>query len=147
MGRPSAVIGVCVLGLGLAGIASAGVARRTTVAKVMVTFTDTKLVVSRGGLQAGTATFVIVNKGHKLHVLTIAGPGLKGERTRKVAAGRTAALTVTMLTGAYMLSDPAGLGSSIVRWVVVSPATVGGSSGQNRVPPPSSLSAPGMDCE
>src|SRR5712691_7133919 len=124
MARPSAVIAAFGLVFGLPGVAFAGVARHGIAAKVTVTFTDTKLVVSRGGLEAGTATFVLVNNGQKLHVLTIRGPGLKGVRTRKVAAGRTATLTVTLRTGAYMLSDPAGLGTSNVRWLVVSPATV-----------------------
>ena len=144
-GLPGALIAVFVIALGMTGVASAGVARQVTAAKVTVTFTDTKLVLSQSGLQAGTATFVVVNKGQKLHVLTINGPGLKGVRTRNVAVGRSATLTVTLLTGAYMLSDPVGLGTTNVRWLVVSPAKPASGNGRTGAPP--SLSdTTGMNC-
>jgi hypothetical protein len=142
---PGALIGALVIGLGVAGVACAGVARQVTAAKLTVTLTDTKLVLSQSGLQAGTATFVVVNKGQKLHVLTINGPGLKGVRTRTVAVGRSATLTVKLLTGAYMLSDPVGLGTTNVRWLVVSPAR--SASGNGRAGAPPSLSdTTGMNC-
>jgi len=143
--RTSTGVAILVLALGLTGVAFAGVARQVTAAKVTVTFTDTKLVLSQSGLQAGTATFFVVNKGQKLHVLTISGPGLKGVRTRKVAVGGSATLTVTLLTGAYMLSDPVGLGTTNVRWLVVSP--VKAVSGDGRAVAPGSLSnTTGMNC-
>jgi hypothetical protein len=123
MGRLGAVIAVFVLALGLTGVGFAGTARRAVAAKVTVTLTDTKLVLSRPGLQAGKATFVVVNKGQKLHVLAITGPGLSGVRTPKLAAGKSATLTVKLRTGAYILSDPVGLSSFKSRWLVVNPAT------------------------
>ncbi len=146
MARPSAVIAAFGLVLGLPGVAFAGVAHHAIAAEVTVTLTDTKLVVSRTSFEAGPATFVVVNKGQKLHVLTISGPGLKGKRTQKIAAGRTATLTVTLLTGAYMLSDPVGLGTSNVHWLVVTPATVVTSSGSGSVTVPLTATT-GMNCD
>jgi hypothetical protein len=144
--RPGAVVAFLVFALGLPGFALASVGHQALAAKVTVTFTDTKFVLSRGGVEAGTASFVVVNKGQKLHVLAIRGPGLGGVRTTKVAAGRSATLTVTLRTGAYMLSDPVGLGASTVRWLVVSPATVVRSTGTGSVV--TTLPAPGgMDCD
>ncbi len=146
MYRSNAVIAVSVVALGLPGVALAGVARQAA-AKVTVTFTDTKFGVSVGSLQAGTATFVVVNQSHKLQVLAITGPGLRGVRTPKLAAGRSATLTVTLRTGAYMLSDPVGPGMSTVRWLVVNPAAV--VTGNSRVvTPPNPLNVPhGMYCD
>jgi hypothetical protein len=123
MGGLGAVTAVWVLALGLAGVGFAGTARHVIVAKVTVTFTDAKLTVYPGGLRAGTATFVVVNKGQKLHVLAITGPGLKGVRTPKLAAGKSATLTVKLRTGAYMLSDPIGIGSLKTSWLMVNPSS------------------------
>jgi len=144
MGRPGAAIALAVLALGLVGVALAAATDRVTVAKVTVTFTDTKLVVSHGSLQAGPATFVVVNHGQKLHTLTISGPGLQGARTRAVAAGRSATLTVALRKGAYMLSDRARAGSSVVSWLMVSAVAKANGSSREVVPFPPP--AP-MDCD
>ncbi len=142
MPRPVAV--ALAFGLGVTGAAVADATRHSVAATVTVTFTDTRLVVSRGSLETGTVTFVVINRGRKLHMLAIEGPGLNGARTQKVAAGRSARLTLTLLTGAYSLSDPAGLGPSVVRWLVVSPATR--VSGSQRVIVPIT-STTGMNCD
>src|SRR6476661_8603632 len=89
-------------------------------AKLTVTFTDTKLALSSGHLEAGTATVLVVNAGLKSHTLEIMGPGLKGPRVQMVAAGQRATLTLKLATGAYELADTRGVAS--VRWLVVSPA-------------------------
>src|SRR5438105_4967839 len=102
---PSAVFGAVALAVFLPTPAFGAIARHGTAAKVTVTFTDKKFVVSPGHLEAGAATVVVVNNARKLHVLTIRGPGLKSVRTQKVAAGRIATLTVTLFTGAYEISD------------------------------------------
>jgi hypothetical protein len=130
----------------LATVASGAVRGHAITPKVTVTFTDRKLVVSRGHLEAGAATVVLVNDGRKAHVLTIRGPGLKGVRTQKVAAGGTATLTIRLTTGAYQLADPAGVLGSNVRWLVVSPATVVQATGNGSVVVP--LNDPTrMDCD
>ncbi len=143
IGWPSAVFGAAALTLWLPTVAFGGTARHAVAAKVTVTFTDKQLVLSRGHLEAGTATVVVVNNGQKLHVLAIRGPGLKGARTQKVAAGKSATLTVNLLTGAYSLADATGVS---VRWLVVSPATVVKSTGNGSVVVP--LNDPTrMDCD
>ena len=48
------------------------------------------------------------------------------------AAGRSGTLTVTLLSGAYMLSDSARLGASDIHWLVVSRAERRGSGDANR---------------
>jgi hypothetical protein len=140
---PSAVFAAVALAACLPTAAFGGTARHGTVAKVTVTFTDKKFLVSPGHLEAGMATVVVVNNARKLHVLTISGPGLKGVR-QKVAAGRTATLTVKLSTGAYEIADLVGLSS--VRWLVVTPASVVTSTGNGSVVVP--LNDPSrMDCD
>jgi hypothetical protein len=145
IGRSTVLPTVCGFAFGLTGVAFAGVARHATAAKVTVTFTDTTFGVSRGGLQAGKATFVVVNRGRKPHLLTISGPGLKNIRTSKLATGGSATLTVTLRTGAYMLTDP--LGKSSTHWIVVSPATVVHASGTTNAGTTPVFNDPGMNCD
>jgi len=145
MGRLSAVVAVLALTSSLTGVAFAGVARQVIAAKVTVTVTDTTLGISPAGLQAGRATFVVMNKGRKPHALAIAGPGLRGVRTPKLATGKSATLTVTLRTGAYVLSDPFGTSNS--HWLVVGPATVVRSSGKSSAGTTASFTDPGMNCD
>jgi len=150
MGRSRSIawLGVvsAVVALAAPVAASASSTRHSLAAKITVTFTDKKLVVTPGHLEAGTATVLVVNKGQKLHVLTINGPGLKNGRTQKVQPGRTMTLTVTLKTGAYQLADPFGVAGSNVGWLVVSPATVVKSTGNGSVVVP--LTDPTrMDCD
>jgi hypothetical protein len=133
MNRCLAGSAVSVLALGLTGVAFAGVARPVSAAKVTVTFTDTTLQVSAANPESGTTTFVVFNKGKKRHVLEVTGPGLKGMRTAKLAAGSSATLTVKLRPGAYVLSDPVGLGVYNVQFLNVVRATVVSSSGGSSV--------------
>jgi len=144
-GRIAALVtaGLCVGIAWLPTTASAGITEQSAAAKVTVTFTDTKLVVTPARLESGIATLVVVNKGRKTHVLAISGPGMNRAKTQKVAAGKRATLTLTLTTGAYELADSA---SSGVRWLVVSPAAVVSSTGNGSVTVP--LTDPTrMDCD
>ncbi len=124
--RAAAVTAFAAVALGVTGVAPAGVAHHASAVKVTVTLTDSRLRVSPTGLQAGAATFVVVNRGKRLHFMAIAGPGLNKARTPKLAPGRSARLTVTLKKGSYMLtlSNPIGLGMSSTHWLQVIPATV-----------------------
>lgn len=137
-----AVLAVSALAFALTGVAFGGVARQAKTTRVTVTFTDQKLAVSASGLQAGTTTFVVVNRGRKRHILTITGPGLKGAQTPKLAAGASATLTVTLRSGAYMLSDPIGLGTYNVHWLQIVPATVVSARGDGSVVAPPVVAPP-----
>jgi len=136
---------VTVAALGLAGAALAGVTQHSAATKVTVTFTDTTFGISQGGVQAGAATFVVVNKGQKPHVLAIIGPGIKNIRTRKLATGKSATLTLTLRTGAYMLTDP--IGRSNPHWIVVSPVSVVHANGNGTAGASSQFTDPGMNCD
>jgi hypothetical protein len=103
-------------------VALAGIARHEVEATVRVTVTKKALVVHHRNLQAGPAQFVVSNKGPSPHVLSISGPGLKRAVSRKVPAGKSATLTVTLRKGVYMLADRPASGSQRVRWLLVSPA-------------------------
>jgi len=142
-GWPGVLIVASVLALGLVGVALAGVTHRAVQANVTVTITDNRLDVSHGVVQAGQATFVVANKGRKPHVLGISGPGLRSGRTQLVQAGKTAKLTVTLRSGAYMLIDTRR-SPTTVRWVMVGPATA--SAGSTRTVTPFPAPAP-MDCD
>ena len=133
--RSHLAIAVFVVALGLPGTALAGRSTPASIARVTVTLTDAKLAVSPAGLQAGRARFLVVNKGKRLHSLAITGPGIRSIETRKLAPGGSAALTVQLRTGAYMLtlSNPAGLGMSSTHWLQVIPRTVVSSTGNGSV--------------
>lgn len=140
--RLKAAVGVCaVAALCTAGVALAGVKGQAAATKVTVTFTDTKLAISKLSLQAGRTTFLVVNKGKHRHVLAISGPGLKSASTPKVAPGGTAKLTVTLKAGAYMLADPIGLGEYNVRFLDIVPAAVVSAKGDSSVVDTSTIPA------
>jgi hypothetical protein len=127
MKRVHLVGATMLVALAVPALALAGPASRATSAKVTVTLTDTKLRISPSGLQAGSTTFAVVNTGKRNHALEIAGPGfVKGVATAKLAPGKRATVTVTLRSGAYMLtlSDPVGLGMSATHWLQVIPRTV-----------------------
>jgi plastocyanin len=130
-----AALALTLLSLAVAGNAFASPARQARETKVKVTFNDTKLALSPSGLQAGPATFVVVNNGTRVHSLAIAGPGIKTVRTPELAPGKSATLKVTLRTGAYMLtfSHPLGLGMSATKWVQVIPPAVVSSRGDGSV--------------
>jgi hypothetical protein len=132
-----------VLTLGLVGVGLAGVEGRTVDPKVTVTLTKNRLVVAHAHLRAGPAMFVVSNRTQKLHLLTISGPGVK-PLTRKVPAGKSQTLVVTLRQGAYMVADRVGRGPSTVRWFVVGPAA--SSTGNSRVVVPFPDPVP-QDCD
>jgi hypothetical protein len=148
MARPGVAIAVSVLVLGLPAAASAGAARHALVTEVHVTFTDSTLLVRANNPYPGPATIFVVNRGHKLHVLTIKGPGMRSARTQRVAPGSRVSLDLKLLTGAYQLMDPV-LGKSMVRWLVVHPSNL--VPGTTITPPkqaPTTAIVPGgMDCD
>jgi len=146
MRRAVVLLAAGVVALSVSGIASAKLAVRQTTTSVIVTLTDSKLALSRSGLDAGSATFVVANKGQKLHVFSIEGPGIKGARVQKLPAGKTVSLTLPLKTGAYMLSDQIGRSAPLTRWIVVSPATVVKSTGNGSVTVPLTVTT-GMNCD
>jgi hypothetical protein len=150
MVRPVTAIVALAVAFGLPAASSAGVTRHTLVTEVHVTFTDKTLLVRASSPYPGPATIFVVNRGAKLHVLTIRGPGMRNPKTQRVAPGSRISLDVKLLAGAYQLTDPVGLGKSMVRWLVVRPS--------NLVPATTTITPPkhaptnavvpgGMDCD
>ncbi len=133
IGRFHAAIGVFVLALCVTAISLAGVARQASVTKVTVTLANGTLRISNTSLEAGTTTFVVVNKAKGHHALAISGPGLENARTPKLAPGATATLTVKLKVGAYVLADPFGTGYFDVRYLDIAPAAVETASGNSSV--------------
>ena len=132
--------------LALTSTALAGVGSHAAATRVGVTFTSTRFALSRGGVPAGTVTFVATNNGTRPHVLAITGPGLKNARTPVIGAGKSATLTIKLTTGAYMLADPLSH-TLYTHWLVVSPAIDVRSSGNGSVVTPTTTTTTGMDCD
>jgi hypothetical protein len=126
MSRLHALLAASLLALGVTGIAFAASrsGRDATVLKVTVTFTDSTLRASPTTPGAGATTFVVHNKGRKVHALLVKGPGVKGARSARIPAGATGTLQVTLRPGAYILSDPIGLGEYNVMFLDVLKASV-----------------------
>lgn len=130
-------IAVAALAFALTSTALAGRASHTAATQVKVTFTDSTFRLSNVSLQSGATTFVVVNRGKKHHVFTIKGPGVNGMHTATLAAGKSATLTVRLRAGAYVISDPVGLGPYNVQFLDVVPSAVlTGTGGTNVVAPP-----------
>ena len=162
VGIAGALLAALAVGLVLAMNAFGRADRHALVVEVHVTFTDTNLAVAPGSLTSQLASFdvalVVVNKGKKAHVLTIKGPGLSGSPTKagtrfeRVPPGGSTTMRLKLLTGAYSLSDPAGLGQATVRWLVIHPATAGhagktkGSPGNTAFPPGETSTNSWMEC-
>jgi Cupredoxin-like domain len=146
MRRAAAPIVAGFVALSVGATANASVSARQTTASVTVTLTDSKLALSRTGLPAGSATFLVANKGQKVHVFSIEGPGIKGARIQTLQAGKTISLTMPLKTGAYMLTDRIAKGPPLTRWIVVSPATVVKSTGNASVTVPLTVTT-GMNCD
>jgi hypothetical protein len=119
MSRLPALVTASLLALGVAAVAVAAPAHHSVAAKVTVTFTDKTLRVSPTTPSSGETTFVVRNLGKQPHVLVVKGPGVKGARSPKLTAGGTGQLTVTLRPGAYVLSDPIGLGEYNVMFLDV----------------------------
>jgi hypothetical protein len=136
MRRAYALIVVTAVALGAGSVAQAGTSKRSTAATVTVTITDRTLRVSPTNPQSGSTKFLVVNKGKKLHFFSIAGPGVKGMKTGKIAPGKSATLTVKLSPGAYVLSDPVGLGTYTSAFLdVIRAATMSGHGNGNSVQP------------
>jgi len=78
-------------------------------ADAIVTVNDKRVVVAPVGLEAGMATFFVVNKGKQRHHVTINGPGLSKVHTHMLAPGKSETLKVRLRVGSYTLYDVAGL--------------------------------------
>jgi hypothetical protein len=142
--RTSIAVALVTAALVVPASAFSGVARHTSATQVTVRLTDARMGVSPSGLQAGSTTFVVVNGGKRAHYLQISGPGLRNVRTHRLAPGRSATLTVTLRSGAYLLalSNPAGLGMSAEHWLQVIPQATVHASGSGVVQPPPDPSSP-----
>jgi len=154
-----------IVGLALPSTALAAAKGRTLAVEVRVTFTDSGLAVAPGTITSQLASFdaafVVVNKGRHPHVLAIKGPGLggtatkSGTRVQRIPAGGSTTLRLKLLTGAYQLSDAAGLRGGSVRWFVVRPAAAGNAGGSAKsstvtnpaYPPGASSSNSAMACD
>jgi hypothetical protein len=123
--------------------AGAATGRDTTASVISVTITDQSLRVSPIVPGSGPTTFVVRNRGRKVHTLAVAGPGLKNAKTAGIAAGRTAKLSIELRPGTYRLFDPVGLGAFAVQYITVTRATTLTGTGTTNVPDPSA-STPGM---
>lgn len=122
MGRKNIVLAVALLGLGIAGVALAGVnagAVRTTSSQINVSVLEGKLAVSATTIAEGKVTFVVVNKGKLTHGLAIMGTGLSPKRTPTIAIGKTARLTVTLKPGKYHIWDPVRSSMSHAKFLTV----------------------------
>ena len=114
----------------------AGTSKQTAAASVTVTITDRTLHVSPTNPSSGSTRFVVLNKGKKIHFFTISGPGVKGTKTGKIAPGKSATLTVKLKVGAYVLSDPVGLGVYTSAFLdVIRASSLSGHGNSNSVQP------------
>jgi hypothetical protein len=132
--RKNVLLSVLLLGLGVAGIALAGVSTSAEsgagITRLNVVVADGRLTISPLRLSAGKVTIVAVNKGKVKHAVAIMGNGWGPKRTGAIAAGRTARLTVTLRAGKYHLWDPVTSSMSRAKYLTVrsaaTPATSGG---------------------
>ena len=137
-------IGVVAVALWLTGASFGGAARQLTVAKVTVTLAGSTLRISNTTLEAGTTTFLVVNKSHGGHALAISGPGLKNAHTPKLLPGRSTKLTVTLKPGAYLLQDPFSTGYYSSAYIDIVPAAVVSAKGDGSVV--NTATTPGSMC-
>jgi len=136
MSRVHALLAASLLAVGVTGVAVAAAGDRSISATVRVTFSDTSLRVSPTTPSSGPTTFLVRNAGKKVHVLVVKGPGVNGAHTAKIPAGSTGKVSVTLRPGAYVLSDPIGLGEYNVMFLDVLKATAVGGKGDARAVAP-----------
>ena len=142
----TAVLVTTGLVLQLAGIAAAAPSAHADATTVTVTFSKKQFSISRPGAPAGTVTFTAVNKAPTLRILKVIGPGVKGSRSISVPAGKSAALTLRVSKGAYMLLDTLAHPPS-AHWLVVTPAANVTSTGNGSVITPITTTTTGMGCD
>jgi plastocyanin len=83
----------------------AGASSKPPVVKALET--DFHIALSKHAFVPGKYTFDAENKGHVTHSLEITGPGLKHPpKTKNLAPGQSAKLTVTFKTGTYDVYCP-----------------------------------------
>ncbi len=73
---------------------------------VAVTETEFKIALDKTTFAPGSYNFVVDDKGHTTHALTIKGPGLGEKSSTTLSAGQSATLTVTLQKGTYELYCP-----------------------------------------
>ncbi|WP_327315105.1 cupredoxin domain-containing protein [Streptomyces sp. NBC_01235] len=73
--------------------------------QVDVKLVDFKMELSKSTLKAGAHTFVVKNDGHHDHAMEIEGPGTE-QKTRTLAPGESANLTVSLKDGKYQVYCP-----------------------------------------
>ena len=132
----------------LPAVALAHQAHRSLATQVYVTVTDRSLSVSPGQLtEPGPAMVTITNRGHQLRTVTIAGPGLGGAQSQRVAPGTSSSIHLKLLAGAYAVSVK--LTRADVRYLVVSSNVVGPpvSAPAPQHSPTSATASSAMDCE
>ncbi len=108
--RKAAFIPLAALAVGGATAASVVTAAPASAAskatQVKAAETDFHITLSRISFKPGTYTFVAQNKGKATHALMINGPGVNKVRTKNLAPGQSANLTVTLKKGAYDIDCP-----------------------------------------
>jgi hypothetical protein len=123
--RMNAVIASVVLGLGIAGVAVGGIANRAaTTTEVDVTLRDGRLAVSPITFKAGKVLLVVTNKGKLAHALAIMGTRLQPKHTPTLKSGKSATLTLTLVSGKYHVWDTITSSMSRATMLTVKPSTV-----------------------
>jgi hypothetical protein len=134
--RNGALTAAAAWALAVPSVSPAGGAKQAEASSVTVTITDRTLRVSPTSPASGATRFVVLNRGKKTHFFAISGPGLAGKKTGKIAPGKRATLTVTLKPGAYVLSDPVGLGAYTSAFLdVIRKADLSGHGNSNTVQP------------
>ena len=133
LGRKRVALAIAVLGLGVTGVATAGVKVGSAqgaahAGQLDISLLEGKLTVSATTLAAGKVTLVVVNKGTKTHGLAIMGNGMSPKRTPTIAIGKTARLIVTLTAGKYHIWDPVRSSMSHAKFLTVKGASAGTSS-------------------
>jgi hypothetical protein len=107
--RLGIVLGACTAATVLLGPASAAPTRlHGGTTTVLVTLTDSNVTFTPSTAPAGTVVFKVANKGKAARNFTIGH-----KRTPKIAAGKSATLTVTLPTRGSYVSLSAGLGRAL----------------------------------
>jgi plastocyanin len=108
MKLPAAAAAGAALALVGAVLATAAVGSPAAKTTVKVTEREYALSFSPRTLAPGPVTFSVKNAGRVAHALAVSGPGLKTVRTRSIAPGKTASITVTLGRGTFTLWCPLG---------------------------------------
>lgn len=92
-----------------AAVSSAAPAPSASSAQTVdVTATEFRLSLASTHLAPGRYTFVRKDAGHATHAIAISGPGVGNASSATSGPGGTAALTVTLQNGSYVLYCPVG---------------------------------------